>query len=236
MSNRERLKGMADEIVTTGASPQILLQPIAAPSILGLYGFAGATFIVAAHMAGWFGGAHADLYLFPFAALFGGLAQFLAGMWSYHARDGLATAMHGMWGSFWMAYGVLNLLFATHILAEPAGAFVAFGFWFIPLAAITFAGTWAAAAESRALSSVLAFLAFGSTLAAIGFIGGFGDLVMAAGWLFIFSSICAYYTATALMLRGTTGRIVLPLGRTEKARLTPAVAPGIGEPGVIHGQ
>ena len=30
---------------------QISLQPIAAPSILGLYGFAGATFMVAAHMA-----------------------------------------------------------------------------------------------------------------------------------------------------------------------------------------
>lgn len=29
---------------------QIYLQPLAAPSILGLYGFAGATFMVAAHM------------------------------------------------------------------------------------------------------------------------------------------------------------------------------------------
>ena len=74
---------MEYQLVTAEASPRILLQPIAAPSILGLYGFAGTTFIVAAHMAGWFGGAHADLYIFPFAALFGGLAQFLAGMWSY---------------------------------------------------------------------------------------------------------------------------------------------------------
>jgi hypothetical protein len=30
---------------------RIFLQPITAPSILGLYGFAGATFMVAAHMA-----------------------------------------------------------------------------------------------------------------------------------------------------------------------------------------
>jgi hypothetical protein len=31
----------------------ISLQPVAAPSILGLYGFAGATFIVASNLAGW---------------------------------------------------------------------------------------------------------------------------------------------------------------------------------------
>lgn len=61
---------------------RIYLQPLAAPSILGLYGFAGATFMVAARMAHWFGGARTDLYLAPFAAMFGGLAQFSAGMWS----------------------------------------------------------------------------------------------------------------------------------------------------------
>ena len=59
---------------------QIYLQPIAAPSILGFYGLAG-TFMVAAHMAHWFGSSTTPLYLFPFAAIFGGLAQFLAGMW-----------------------------------------------------------------------------------------------------------------------------------------------------------
>ena len=31
------------------------LQPIAAPSVLGWFAFAGATFIVAAWMAGWYG-------------------------------------------------------------------------------------------------------------------------------------------------------------------------------------
>lgn len=50
---------------------QIYLQPIAAPSILGLYGFAGATFMVAAHIAHWYGTATTDFYLVPFAALFG---------------------------------------------------------------------------------------------------------------------------------------------------------------------
>lgn len=88
----------------------IWLQPLAAPSILGLYGFAGATFMVAAHMAHWFGTSQTDMVLWPFAAFFGGLAQFLAGMWAFKARDGVATAMHGTWGSFWMAFGILQIL------------------------------------------------------------------------------------------------------------------------------
>ena len=53
------------------------------------------------------------IFLFPFAAMFGGVAQFAAAMWSYRARDALATAMFGMFGSFWVAYGILNLLAAT---------------------------------------------------------------------------------------------------------------------------
>jgi uncharacterized protein len=77
-----------------------VLQIIAAPSILGLYAFAGSTFIVSAHLAGWYGGPDTPLYLLPFAAVFGGIAQFAAGMWAYKARDAIATAMHGMWGSF----------------------------------------------------------------------------------------------------------------------------------------
>src|SRR3954464_4178977 len=92
------------------ARPRVVLQPIAAPSILGLFGFAGATFVVAAHMAGIYGTAGTTDYIFPCAAFFGGLAQFLAGMWAYRALDGVATAMHGMWGSFWMAFGLVSLL------------------------------------------------------------------------------------------------------------------------------
>ena len=89
---------------------RLVLTPIAAPSILGLFGFAGATFIVAAYLANWYGTAATPFFLFPFALFFGGLAQLVAGFYSYRARDGLATAMHGMWGSFWLAFGILNLL------------------------------------------------------------------------------------------------------------------------------
>jgi hypothetical protein len=65
----------------------VVLTPLAAPSILGLYGFMGATLIVAANLAGWYGTTRAPEFLFPFALAFGGIAQFLAGM----GRTGHAT-------------------------------------------------------------------------------------------------------------------------------------------------
>src|SRR3954467_15311430 len=135
---------------------RVFLQPIAPPSILGLFGFAGATFIVAAHAAGWYGNAASPTYLFPFAAFFGGVAQFAAGMWAYRARDGLATAMHGMWGAFWMAYGLLFLLVATGDVTVPAkGAFPELGYWFLALAVITACGAAAAVAESLGIAATL---------------------------------------------------------------------------------
>ena len=102
-----------------GFATRVFLQPIAAPSILGLAGFAGATFIVASNLAGWWGTPDSPLALAPFAAMFGGLAQFAAGMWAFKARDGIATLAHGTWGSFWLAYLVLNILVATHVVAQP---------------------------------------------------------------------------------------------------------------------
>src|SRR5947209_6174195 len=156
------------------ARPRVFLQPVAAPSVLGLFGFAGATFIVAANLAGWYGNTATPGYLFPFALTFGGIAQFLAGMWAYRARDGLATAMHGMWGAFWIAFGLLFLLVDVHsfptALAPTFGvANPTFAFWFVVLCVITAFGAIAALAESLGLASVLTTLTLGSGFTAGGF-------------------------------------------------------------------
>lgn len=227
---------MLYESSTEAAPARIYLQPVAAPSILGLFGFAGATFMVAAAMAGWYGGTHTALYLAPFAAMFGGLAQFLAGMWAFRARDGLATAMHGMWGSFWIAFGILNILFMTTPGGLPAGIFPELGFWFIVLAAITWVGAWASLSENVALFLVLFFLALGSTLEAISRLAGGGELHMAAGYSLIISALCAFYTASALMLAECYGHSVLSVGKMRKATQEPVVSMGCGEPGVVRGQ
>jgi uncharacterized protein len=194
---------------------QVFLQPIAAPSILGLYGFAGSTFIVAANLAHWYGPPDTPLFLFPLAAFFGGLAQFLAGMWAYKARDALATAMHGMWGAFWMGWGLLNLLFAIGVLKVTDPNFLpAFGYWFIALGVITLMGAIAASAENLALALVLHTLWIGSGLLAIGFLAAHNInslWVIIGGWVLLLSALLAWYTAS-----GATSPA--PATQTSRAR------------------
>lgn len=224
------------------AQTRVFLQPIAAPSILGLFGFAGATFMVAANMAGWYGNSTSAIYVFPFAATFGGLAQFLAGMWSYRARDGIATAMHGMWGSFWIAYGILWGLQAAGVYTLPPGQFPALGYWFLVLATITACGAVAAAFENLSLFAVLVALAGGSACATVFFLTGTEGWKTAAGWVLLVSSWIATYTAFAMMVEGAAGRVILPLGHLTKRANIPGrqehlpLAFELGEPGVRHGQ
>lgn len=221
---------------------RVFLQPIAAPSILGLFGFAAATFMVSTYLARWYGTTTSPQFLFPFAATFGGLAQFAAGMWAYRARDGLATAMHGMWGAFWLAYGILFLLVALRALTLPAGRFAELGFWFLPLAAITASGAIAATAESIGLTAVLTTLAAGSGLLAVGYLTGGAGWLTAGGWVLFASAVLAWYTASAMMIESTFGRVVLPLGKTSRTANVPGrvahqpIEFALGEPGVRHGQ
>jgi len=219
----------------------ISLQPVAAPSILGLFGFAGATFVVAANLAGWYGDTvTTPKFLFPFAAFLGGLAQFLAGMWAYRARDGLATAMHGIWGAFWLSYGLLFLLIAVGVLVQPT-PFVALGYWFAALAAITWSGAVAALAENLGLTAVLTALAAGATCFAVGQIADISAWRTIGAYLFVASAALAWYTATAMMLEGTYRRVILPIGKMRGPNM-PGREPRqviqftAGEPGIKVGQ
>src|SRR5436309_8688908 len=183
------------------ARPRVFLQPIAAPSILGLAGFASATFVVASNLAGWWGTPTSGLVLAPFAAMFGGLAQFLAGMWAYKARDAIATLAHGTWGAFWLAYGILNILLVAHVLTAPTPWYhnPAIGFWFFALAITTAIAMVAALAESVSLVAVLGTLAAGSGILAGAYIFGSHGWIQVAGWVLVVSAGLAWYTVLAMV-------------------------------------
>ena len=227
-----------------GFAARVFLQPIAAPSILGLAGFAGATFIVASNLAGWWGTPKSPLALAPFAAMFGGLAQFLAGMWAYKARDAIATLAHGTWGSFWLAYLILNILVGAHVVTEPTPWYhnPEVGFWFFALAITTGIAALAAVAESLSLVAVLSTLAAGSGILAGAFIYGSHGWAQVAGWVLVFSSGFAWYTVLAMTLAASFGRTVVPLFRYERTANLPGRRPvqpiqlEWAEPGIKQGQ
>ncbi len=213
----------------------IFLQPIAPPYILGLYAFAGGAAVAGVGLAGLYGSPGAALYAWPFVAFFGGLAQFVAGLWAYRARSGLATAIFGLWGSLWLAYGLLQWLFAAGVLARPPfGVLRELGVWFMVVAWVTAVGACAAAASSWALVGTLGLATLAMAVAAASEFGAI-LLLPVAGWLLVITAGGAWYMASALLLESTFGRPVLPIWQTPPARRAPEVAAGYGEPGVRRG-
>ncbi len=223
---------------------RVFLQPIAAPSILGLYGFACATFMVTAYQVGWYGGPGSPLLIFPFATAAGGIAQGVAAILAYKARDGLATAIHGIWAAFWLGYGFLNFMIALKLVPAPAphAAVPELGYWFFVLAAVTFVGMIAALGESLAIASVLGLLWVGVGLLGVFYTVGGSGWEKVGGYVTMASAFVAFYTASAMMLASTFGRVILPLGKYRKdanvpgAQQTYPIQFELGEPGVKQGQ
>jgi succinate-acetate transporter protein len=206
---------------------RIVLTPVAAPTILGLLGFMTAATMLGAWMAGWYGSTTTPDTIWPFALTAGGIAQLLAGMWCYRARDGVGTAVHGLWGSFWVAWGILAAFSAVglHPALRLSGD-TSFAWWFIVIGAITFMGALAALAQSVALFVALGVRTGGAVLAALAFynVGG-GTMFTVTGWVLVIAAGASFYTASALMLAESFGRTVLPIGTFSKAANVPGRRP-----------
>lgn len=220
---------------------RVFLTPYAPPSIIGLYGFMGATLMVGSWQAGWYGNSKTGLVLIPFAAIFGGVFQGAAAFPALRARDGLAAGIHATWGAFWIGLGILFGFQAAGVV--PAAGFgtvnTAFAFWFIVLTLITGAGALISTAANWAVFFVLGFLTLGSGFTAAGWWAGNDDILKVGGVLFVISAVIAWYTATAMAAENISGRARLPLGahrgKQPAAVLRPIEYPA-GMPGVKIGQ
>lgn len=131
-----------DKVLSQHPGVYISLRPIAPPAALALAGFSGSTFITAAYLAGWYGNSESPLIFFPFVAFWGGLAQFIAGIMGFQARDVLVTVINTMWGAFWMSIGLLYAFVAAGALPPHAvdEHFPELASWFVVLTAFTWSG------------------------------------------------------------------------------------------------
>jgi succinate-acetate transporter protein len=230
------------EVSTNGWATRVTLQPIAPPSALGLAGLSVATLLFGTIQAKRWGSPVDFRGIAPFCFTFGGIAQLLAGMWAYKARDVVATLVHGTWGAFWIAFFILEILRPNGTIATvaPNAPDLVFGMWMVGLAYITITCALGAALENVAVFLVLASLAVGASLSAAGYItGGFDSgWTTAGGWAFIVSAGLAWYTVTAMVLHGIAGRWLLPtvpLTSRAATKTQPIELPW-AEPGIKHGQ
>jgi succinate-acetate transporter protein len=186
--------------------------------------------------------------MFEIAAMFGGVAQFAAGLWSFRARDYIGSALLTMWGTYWMAWGFLQALAAAHTITIPPldVAQPGFAVWFIPLALFTSWGALAAIRENVPLFVVLATVGSGSAFVCGGFWAGSPGWTKVGAWLFVFGACFAWYTGAMVLLEYAWGRVVLPFGvipglmklpataNVPGARLSAPVEYALGQPGTRH--
>ncbi len=188
------------------------LQPIAAPTVLGYFAAASGFLLFGVWFAGALGGVKGATAIFPFLLLFSGIGQLAAGVWSIRARDASSMSLFALWGGFWIGYGILWLLdvTGTSVLPSFTFGFGALGQVFIYMAVITWTTAFAALARSPLRFLTHATAGTAATIACASLIAGAAGWQAIAGWLFVATAGLCLYDATASMLNGLFGMVVLP--------------------------
>jgi succinate-acetate transporter protein len=195
---------MAQEM-RAGAAPAI-----ADPAPLGLAGFALTTLLLSAHNAGW----APDLIWLGPALFYGGLAQFLAGMWSFRRGNVFTATAFSTYGAFWLSLGtyVLLVLWGKAPAADVPNALG----WF--LLAFAVFNTYMLAWSMRTNYAVFGVFLTLEITEILLFIGNFNGskagegLVLVGGLVGVLTAAVAFYTSAADVISGMAGRYVLPVG------------------------
>lgn len=180
------------------------------PVPLGLVGFAAATFTVSTILAGWFG-IEGIIAAVPVLIVFGGVAQFLAGMWCYARGNLLGTVAFGSFGAFNVAFGMLLWMDHAHFLGlrlvqGDTNISLVSGVFVLMFAWIAASLSFAALRDNLLIAAVLAFLALAYLADGVGlWIGGNNWITAIGGYSGIVSSILAFYTAAAIVVNSIRG-------------------------------
>jgi succinate-acetate transporter protein len=214
---------------------RIMLQPLAAPSVLGYFALGSALIVYGTWFANGWGTEKDTAGFFPFLLLFGGVGQLGAALWSYRARAAVSAALHGSWAAFWLGVGLIYLLRTTNTIDVPARGehWASLAQWLIYMSAITFTTAFAALARNPVGFLAQATLAAGSAIGAAALLLPSLGWEEVAGWLFVAAAAFSFYVGAALMLDNVYGKRALPLLRRGKA--DPVAFEG-GDPGVKVGQ
>jgi succinate-acetate transporter protein len=214
---------------------RILLQPIAAPSVLGYFALGSALIIWGSWFAQGWGTEKDPSSFFPFLLLFGGVGQLAAALWSYRARAAVSAALHGSWAAFFLGIALIYLLATTHTITVPmrGDAWPSLGQWLIYMSVVTWTTAFAVLPRSPVGFVAQATLGAGAAIGAAALLLGSSGWEDVSGWLFVAAATFAFYAGAALMLNAVYGMRALPLLRRGD---TEPVEYAHGDPGVKVGQ
>jgi succinate-acetate transporter protein len=184
---------------------------IGEPGAMSLWGFAVGTLLVAIPISGQLPIATINATL-PALLVFGGLAQFIGGLFAYRKGNTFAATA-------FCAFGANNVVVSTYFLFQNSGVFPKTHDTMLFLAIDLFCFAYIAfvlfiASFKLNAAFVLVLLALfpGYGLSAVGNITGMpGVIGEIGGWFLIVSAGLAFYTGGALALNSTYEREVLPM-------------------------
>jgi len=179
---------------------------------LGLGGFALSTFILNIVNAGWVDAKTIGIVM-PVAMFYGGLAQFMAGMWDVKRGDTFGATCFSSFGAFWMGLAAFFFLklagVAGFVDVTPAGVAIVLIAWGI----FTFYATIASLKLPKAVTWVFITLTILFFLLAI---GEFVPIVHTiAGYEGVLCALIAWYASAGILINTTHGKTILPLGERK---------------------
>jgi succinate-acetate transporter protein len=176
---------------------------------LGLGGFALSTFVLNVVNAGLVSAATIGIVM-PVAMLYGGLAQFMAGMWDVRRGDTFGATCFSSYGAFWMGLATFFFFRLAGVQAfvdvPAAGIAVILIAWGL----FTAYATIASLKKPRVITWVFVTLTILFFLLAI---GEFVPVVHTiAGYEGMLCALIAWYASAAILINDTHGRTLLPMG------------------------
>lgn len=197
---------------------------IADPAPLGLAGFGLTTLILSIVNAGWFGNAAIvplTSSTLSMAVAYGGLSQFVAGLWAFRKGNTFAATAFCSYGAFWLSFYLLVQNYLVPMIKGAPNAWLGWvGLYLLAWGIFTAYMFFASLHGSKVVAIVFFLLTVTFVVLAIGWFAGdvntFATNADAAinigGYLGILTAIAALYGSFADVVNASFRKVVLPVG------------------------
>jgi uncharacterized protein len=192
-------------------TPENVAPQVADPAPLGLAGFAFTTLLLSLVNTQILPKS-TEVLVLSMALTFGGLAQFVAGMWAFKRGNTFAATAFTSYGAFWLSFYLLVVVFIP-LVPKTAGASDVSNFvgWYLLAWGIFTAYMFVASlAGARAVQLVFLLLAITFVVLAIGNFGTSSGTIQLGGYIGLATAAAAIYASFADVVNANFKRKVLP--------------------------
>lgn len=200
--------GELSQLLRAVQVPKVPKSGLGNPGPLGLGGFALTTMTLSIYNAGIL--TDTSGLVVAVALFYGGIAQFIAGLYEYRISNTFGATAFCSYGAFWCSYAGFVYFIVPSLPAdkvhEASGLFLLM--WLI----FTLYMTAAAFRVSLVLAVLFVVLSITFLLLCIGDFAEAPNVTKAGGAFGILTAIIAWYGSAAVVINSTWGRTMLPVG------------------------